>query len=367
MNILFLRSSRGMGGIERQLLWHARRLHDAGWRVTLLCLYRGQGQHPLAQAARAAGLTAFTLADPAVWSPRPARALARWVEELRPDILHSADYRSDALAWRLRDRFFWVAETQGHTNESWRMGLWNRLDVRALRGADAVAPVSAAWETWLAARGVAPSRMTELANSRAILPPPPVPPPATLPEPGPHLLYAGRLSPEKGADLLLDVWPEVRGRWPRARLWLLGAMAAGGRYRRGLLRQMRQPGVQWLGHQPDIRPWLQAVDVVVAPSRREAWGMTVFEALGLGARVVAARVGGLPEVCRGAPHARLVSPGSAKALLAGLEAALSPEFPRGAALGRAYCAQPRFDPHHRHQILLEIYRGSAASTSSGVR
>ena len=355
--ILFLRSSSQLGGLERQMLWHARRLHADGWRVSLACLYRGEGEHPLADAARVAGLPALTIADPAPWSLAPRRALIQLIHELRPDILHTADYRSDALTAWLSQRPPWLAETQGHTNENRRMALWNRLDIRALRRADAVVPVSTAWETHLAARGIAPARMTALSNSRAILRPEPPVAPVHLPGPGPHLLYAGRLSPEKGVDLLLDAWPAIRGRWPNADMWRLGAMPGSTSYKRYVEKKSQQPGVHLTGYQPDIRPWLQAADMVVVPSRREAWGMTAFETLCAGAPLVASRVGGLPALCRTAPHARLFTPGDAQALLGGLMEALTPDFPRGEALGRAYCSPARFDPERRHQILLEIYRG----------
>ena len=354
--ILFLRSSKQSGGIERQMLWHARRLHAEGWQVTLACLHRGKGEHPLARAARVADIPALTISDPAPWSLAPRRALIRLIHDLRPDILHTADYRGDALAAWLPQRPLWLAETQGHTNENRRMALWNWLDIRALRRADAVAPVSTAWETHLAARGVRPARMTVLANSRAILRPAPAPAPAHLPDPGPHLLYAGRLSPEKGVDMLLDVWPAIRERWPNARLWLLGTMPGSAAYKHYVERKSRQPGIHLVGYQPDIRPWLRAADIVVVPSRREAWGMTAFETLCAGAPLVASRVGGLPALCRQAPHARLFTPDDDHALLTALEDALAPDFPRGDEPGRAYCTQTRFDPERRHQILLGIYR-----------
>jgi len=230
-SLLFLRSSSHLGGIERQLLWHARRLHADGWHVAMACLFRGQGEHPLALAASAASLPAITIPNPGPLSLAPRRLLSRYIAERQPDILHTADYRTDSFAAWLRNRRRWLAESQGHTNETLRMALWNKLDVRALRRADAVAPVSATWETWLAARGVAPAHMTLLANSRAILRPGPWPAPASLTGSGPHLLYAGRLSPEKGADLLLDAWPAIRHRWPQAHLWLLGSPPSGS-YRR---------------------------------------------------------------------------------------------------------------------------------------
>ena len=355
--VLFLRSSRQIGGIERQMLWHARRLQHAGWGVHMACLYRGDGEHPLAQAARAEGLEASTLSDPSPWSLKPGRKLRHLLAELQPNIIHTADYRSDALVAMMRKRPAWMAETQGHTHESPRMRLWNWLDVWALRRAEAVAPGSTAWETWLAARGIPPARLTALENSRAILLPGPLPFPAQLPGPGPHLLYAGRLSPEKGVDLLLDAWPAICRHHPEAQLWVLGHEAGSARYRRRIAAGLQQPGVNYLGHQPDIRPWLQAVDAVVVPSRREAWGMTAFEALCMGTRLVAARVGGLPGVCRGAEHARLFTADDANALTSAIDAVLTPGFPRGPELGRAYCSQPRFDPQRRHRILLTIYAG----------
>ena len=235
------------------------------------------------------------------------------------------------------------------------MAVWNRLDLWALRRSQAVAAVSTAWETALAAAGVSQQRLTTIENSRAILPLDPSPPPASLPSPGPHLLFAGRLDSDKGLDILLHAWPNVRRNWPDAQLWILGAPASSPRYHRQLEHLLAQPGVHALGFQADIRPWLAAVDVVVAPSRREAWGMTVFEALCAGTPVVATRVGGLPALCRHAPHALLIPPETPAALVDALSLALAPSFPRGALVGDSFCAQSRFDPAVRHQRLTDLY------------
>ncbi len=103
------------------------------------------------------------------------------------------------------------------------MKLWNVIDQNVLRRLPLVVPVSAAWETTLATRGVAPRRLHTIGNSTAILRQDTPPAPTQLPGPDPHLLYAGRLSPEKGIDILLDLWPEIRQRFRDAQLWVLGA------------------------------------------------------------------------------------------------------------------------------------------------
>jgi len=101
---------------------------------------------------------------------------------------------------------------------------------------------------------------------------------------------------------------------------------------------------------------LLAVAAVIAPSRHEAWGMTVFEALALGIPVLAARTGGLPHLCAQAPHARLFTPLSLPALSDGLQMILAPDFPRGPDLGLAYRSQPAFDPARRSDQWLTLYQ-----------
>ena len=363
--VCLVRSSLHLCGIERQLLNHAVRLAASGWTPHLLCLYRGEGglpgrrDHPLVLEARKAGLSAATITDPGPFRPGVAGQLRAWIERLQPVLLHTCDYRSDLFGLLLRGRSkgsrrVWVAESHGHTAETRRMALWNGLDRWALRRADGVVSVSTAWETALAAAGVRPTRLHTIGNSTAILTPDPIPAAVSLPK-GRHLLYAGRMSPEKGLDMLLGIWPDVLTAHPDVHLWVVGAPARSASYRRRLAPLLAQPGVHAAGFQDDIRPWHRAVDVVVIPSRQEVWGMTAFEALAAGVPVVAARTGGLPDVCAGASHALLVTPQTPAALVDGIGRVLDGAFPRGADLGEAYRRQPRFDPARRSQRLLDLY------------
>jgi glycosyltransferase involved in cell wall biosynthesis len=354
-SILFIRSSKQWGGIERQLLDHALRLRTRGWTPAFACLFRGAGEHPLAAAAQKRGISADTLPDPSPWSLKPLLALRTAIFAREPTWLHTCDYRSDILTHLAQSKRPQLAESHGYTEEGRAMKLWNVLDRRVLRQLPVVAPVSTAWETTLAAWGVSSQRLYTVGNSTAVLRQDDSPSPARLPSSGPHLLYAGRLSPEKGIDILLELWPRIRQHFPDARLWVLGA-SGDAAYQRRLRPLLHQPGIHALGHQPDTRPWLQAADAVIVPSRREAWGMTAFEALCAGTPLLATRVGGLPALCRGAPHAYLCHPADPTTFLARLPMAIAPESPRGTSLGQAYRAQPRFDPEQRHQRLLALYQ-----------
>jgi glycosyltransferase involved in cell wall biosynthesis len=107
----------------------------------------------------------------------------------------------------------------------------------------------------------------------------------------PLAVCVGRVTRQKGQDVLLAAWPEVRRRCPEARLAVVGEgdlLPA--------LRDRRDPGVRYAGASTDVRPWLAAADVVVLPSRWEGLPLTVLEAFARGRGVVVSDVPGLAEV-----------------------------------------------------------------------
>jgi len=80
----------------------------------------------------------------------------------------------------------------------------------------------------------------------------------------------------------------------------------------------REFGVQehilWLGRVPDVRPVMEAADVVVLPSNKETLGYVLMEAMALERPVVATRTGGIPELVEDGRTGRLVQPGNATEL-----------------------------------------------------
>jgi len=128
--------------------------------------------------------------------------------------------------------------------------------------------------------------------------------PDTVGEPDepPHVLYAGRLSPEKG---VLELVEAARG---------LPLVVAGD----GPLRD-RVPGA--LGFVPHDRllGLYERAAVVVCPSRREGFGVVCAEAMAHGRPVVASAVGGLKDLVLDGETGLLVPPGDVAALRAALE------------------------------------------------
>ena len=107
---------------------------------------------------------------------------------------------------------------------------------------------------------------------------------------GPLAVNVGRLSRQKGQDVLLAAWPRVEQRVPGAHLVLVGEGPDGDALRAAAPRSARLVGAR-----DDVRDWLAAADVVVVSSRWEGLSYVLLEALASGRSVVSTDVAGARE------------------------------------------------------------------------
>ncbi len=124
---------------------------------------------------------------------------------------------------------------------------------------------------------------------------------------GPHLVAVGRLSIEKGFDLLIAAMPKVLEALPTARLTIVG----GGPLKIALSEQAQKLGIAELVNLVEFQqnPWQYVwhADLLVVPSRREGFSNVLLEALALGKLVVAFDgPGAVGEIYGGHPAVRLV-------------------------------------------------------------
>jgi len=118
----------------------------------------------------------------------------------------------------------------------------------------------------------------------------------------------GRLSTQKGWDVLCRAAPALRARCPGAVVAIVGE----GPERASLEPLAAEHDVRLLGSRPDGAALLCAFDVLAAPSRFEGLPLVPIEALHAGVPIVAADVDGLRDVVGDAGV--LVAPGDPAAL-----------------------------------------------------
>jgi glycosyltransferase involved in cell wall biosynthesis len=141
--------------------------------------------------------------------------------------------------------------------------------------------------------------------------------------PGPHLLAMGRLSREKGFDLLLQALVQVRRDFSRASLLIAGA----GPQEEALKAERHALGldsaVRFAGYLGQPWPYLAEATLFVLPSRHEGLPNSLLEAAAAGLPIVALPAcRGVVELLSGQPGVWLAEEISAEALAASLLAAL---------------------------------------------
>lgn len=126
-----------------------------------------------------------------------------------------------------------------------------------------------------------------------------------------HLIYVGRLSGEKGVDVLLHALSKLIERVPGAHLTIAGD-GPDAEWLKSLTRSLGlEDHVTFEGHvaSPErLREVYLSGGVLVVPSRTEGVPVAMLEGMALGRVVVATRVGSIPSIVRHGWNGLLVAP-----------------------------------------------------------
>lgn len=172
-------------------------------------------------------------------------------------------------------------------------------------------------------------------------------------DPSDCILYAGRLSPEKGVDVLLRALVEV----PELRLKIAGEGESEAESRRLTAELGLNGRVDFCGKLPvgELSRLMAACRALVLPSVwYENMPLVMLEALAQGRPVVASRIGGLPEIIRQGENGFLFTPGDASALGDSLRRLLTGDQAAFSAAARA--SAERFSADSHLERLTAIYR-----------
>ncbi len=311
-------------GVAVAVAGYVKMLAAEGWDTVVACPPGGELAHA-AESAGAQWVRWDASRAPGPSAMREARALARVVEQVRPDVVHLHSSKA-GLAGRL---------VRGHgvpvvfTPHAWSwLGATGPVSVAALgwerlaAGRASAVMCGAADEARAGrAAGLGAARWEVLTNVVDVDDLPPVGRDAARGELGlaptrALVVCPARVSHQKGQDTLFEAWRRAA---PEAQLVLVGSMAGD----EGILATA-PPGTMVVTprSRTEALLWCAAADLVVAPSRYETLSLAVLEAAAMGAPVLASDVGGMREALVGTP-ASILPPEDAGALAAALTDALA--------------------------------------------
>ncbi len=301
LTILHVTAPARVGGLERVVTVLAAGHGTAGHDVHVLAvLTENDPDHPFVNALKAAGVKVHDAVLPPRAYRRERKVIADLCCRLRPSVVHTHGYRSDLLGGSVAKGMGvpTVATVHGFVRGSRKGRMYEWLQRRAYRTFTAVAAVSALQVEEIVAAGVVRDCVHLIPNAwggsmdlesgaavRAEL---------GVSSDRFHIGWVGRLSREKGADVMVEALSLLKD------LPLVVSMIGDGPERAALEEQARALGVDgaisWRGLLPDASRLFPSFDAFVLSSRTEGTPIALLEAMAAENPIVATRVGGVPDV-----------------------------------------------------------------------
>lgn len=370
IRVLHLRDSPWVDGPGRTILETASHIdrRRVDYHVGAL-LSAGSTSYPLLDALRSRGVPVHELHDRGGLDPALIEAIIRLIDELQIEILQSSEFRSNILALlvRRKRRVKLVATSHGWIANDLRGRVYRFIDKLCLPRFDKVILVSHAMRKLVPRWWLRDASVCVLHNA------------LVLESYGAHvvnasrrpidknavtLLNVGRLSPEKGQDLLLRAVAELATEHPGLRLKFAGIGPL-----EEELRQLAQSlgiaeRVEFLGYVRDMPALYASIDLLVQSSLTEGLPNIVLEAAYLRVPMIATRVGGTDEVVEHMKTAWLIEPDSTRELVNAMRAFLSDSqrFVHMANLAQADVRE-KFSFAARTERLMDFYAALVAQSA----
>lgn len=360
--VLIFIATHTVGGPGKNLLNFLRLADDS--RRYALCSFvrRSIGEGDFIRSARRQGLSPHMIEERFAFDPKTLVDAVRLAKKLDAAIVQSHEYKSHTVAFFVSRVLGipWIAFAHGWTRENRKVEFFHSIDRLLLKRATQVVAVSPGLaeevarlcggrEPEVILNGVDAGELKRELGGDALRE-------KLGAGPGDILIGAvGRLSREKGQEVLLRAFAAARPHLPTGRLVIVGD----GPDRAALEALAHSLGIaertRFTGFQRATADYYEAMDLLVLPSLSEGLPNAVLEAMALGTPVLATRVGGVGEIITHGANGWLVEPGRPEAM-----------GRRLAALGdRATLARfgeyareslfPKFDPVRRAERISTLY------------
>jgi glycosyltransferase involved in cell wall biosynthesis len=318
LSVLHVLAPGSFGGLEQvvQMLavGHAELGHDV--HVAAL-VTESSDAHPFTRRLAGGPVNVHEIVLPPRRYLAQARALAALYRRHEPVVVHTHGYHADLIAGRIarKHNIPVISTAHGFTGGDWKNRCYEWLQQREFRSYDRVVAVSKPMVSRLVGSGIRSNRVVLLPNAwrpkgepldradaRAAL---------GVPDHAFHIGWVGRVSAEKGLDILVSALPHLADL--PVFVSVIGDGAERSRVHQLAVRLGVADRITWQGVRADAWRLFPAFDSFVLSSRTEGTPIVLFEAMSANVPIVATEVGGVPHVVSG-NEALLVAPENPRAL-----------------------------------------------------
>lgn len=184
---------------------------------------------------------------------------------------------------------------------------------------------------------------------------------AALRKPGVFtFIFIGRIVRDKGINELAEAFSRLRGERNNLRLILVGPYEDELDPVSDITRQIIKecPGIETVGMQQDVRPWLAASDALVFPSYREGFPNVVIEAGAMGLPSIVTDINGSREIIINGRNGVIIPPRDSEALYAAMRRMVDDRVVTEAMAAEARpLIASRYEQGYVRRCLLDFYTG----------
>jgi glycosyltransferase involved in cell wall biosynthesis len=310
--VIFLFTPGPIGGAEKIVLHGVKALRDQGIHVELWVIRETRvtsvASAFLSEATRL-NIEARVFDSSKIYDHALLKELNKEFLIAAPSIIHAHGFKATfygKLSTPSKSKF--IITHHGKTGHTLKVKIYEFIEDQIMKRSHAVIAVSAPMRRAMILSGVNQKNIHIVDNFM------------TSPIPineerisGPvKLLFVGRLSPEKGCEVLIKAMKLLAP--DDFKLTIVGD----GVERQALEKLTQELSLQelvsFVGFQNTVSTYMAASTALVMPSYREGLPLTLIEATATGLPVVASNVGGIPDLVQDGKNGYLVSPGSAELL-----------------------------------------------------
>lgn len=302
LKVMHMISSRGMYGAENVVLSWMNQIPKIDTSLLVFASPK-QTTSPLVQKAKALGFSSMPMHIGKFKCLSTTRKTIDFFRSSQPDIIQSHGYKGlfygKILSWRTKTPLIHTNHGFVTTSRKAKFNTWVELFICRYFPPDQIIAVGENIQKIFISAGINPQIITRINN--AVMPESPTlstKPPTDLQKKMHErrvICYSGRLSYEKGPDLLIKAIPMVVKKFSNVLFILAGDGPMSGDIKRQIQTSGISNHVLQIGFRTDVNKIMATSQAVILPSRSEGIPLTMLEAMMLGKPIIGFAVGGIQE------------------------------------------------------------------------